>query len=43
VRTRLADAGMELIGSSREAFGEVIRAEIPKGAKVIRDAGAKPN
>jgi len=43
VRTRLADVGMELIGSSPEAFGEVIRAEIPKWAKVIRDAGAKPN
>lgn len=43
VRMRLADVGMELIGSSPEAFGEVIRAEIPKWAKVIKDAGAKPN
>jgi tripartite-type tricarboxylate transporter receptor subunit TctC len=41
-RERLAALGFELIASTPEAFAERIRAEVPKWAKVIRDADIKP-
>jgi tripartite-type tricarboxylate transporter receptor subunit TctC len=42
-RERFADLGLEPIGNSPEEFAQVIRAEIPKWAKVIKDSGAKPD
>jgi tripartite-type tricarboxylate transporter receptor subunit TctC len=43
LRHKLADLGLEGIGSSPDEFAAVIQAEIPKWAKVINDAGIKPN
>jgi tripartite-type tricarboxylate transporter receptor subunit TctC len=42
-RTKLADLGLEGIGNSPDEFAAVIKLEIPKWAKVIKDAGIKPN
>ena len=42
LRARLADLGMESIGNSPDEFAAVIKSEIPKWAKVIKDAGIKP-
>jgi tripartite-type tricarboxylate transporter receptor subunit TctC len=41
LRTRLADLGLEGIGNSPDEFAAVIKSEIPKWAKVIKDAGIK--
>jgi tripartite-type tricarboxylate transporter receptor subunit TctC len=41
LREKLANQGMETIGSSPEAFTELIRSGIPKWAKIIRDSGTK--
>jgi tripartite-type tricarboxylate transporter receptor subunit TctC len=43
VRTRLADIGFEVTGSSPEEFAAAIRSETPKWAKLIKDAGIKPD
>ena len=43
VRARFADLGLEPIGNSPEEFAQVIKEEIPKWAKVIKDSGAKPD
>jgi len=43
VRARFSDLGLESIGNSPEEFAQVIREEIPKWAKVIKDSGAKPD
>jgi tripartite-type tricarboxylate transporter receptor subunit TctC len=43
VRTRFASLGLEPIGNSPEEFAQVIKEEIPKWAKVIKDSGAKPD
>jgi tripartite-type tricarboxylate transporter receptor subunit TctC len=40
-RKRFDDLGMEPVGNSPSEFAAVIKAEIPKWAKVIRDAGLK--
>jgi tripartite-type tricarboxylate transporter receptor subunit TctC len=42
VHARLADLGMETIGDSPEEFAATIRSELPKWAKLIKDAGIKP-
>jgi tripartite-type tricarboxylate transporter receptor subunit TctC len=42
LRARLTDLGMEGIGNSPDEFAAAIQAGIPKWAKVIRDAGIKP-
>jgi tripartite-type tricarboxylate transporter receptor subunit TctC len=42
VRAQLTTLGMEVVANSPEAFADVIRSEIPFWAKVIRDAGIKP-
>jgi tripartite-type tricarboxylate transporter receptor subunit TctC len=41
-QARFAELGMEGIGSSPAAFSAVIKSELPKWAKVIKDTGIKP-
>ena len=41
LRAKLADLGLEGIGNSPAEFAAVIKSEIPKWAKVIKDAGIK--
>jgi len=41
LHARLADFGLESIGNSPDEFAAVIKAEVPKWAKVIRAAGIK--
>jgi tripartite-type tricarboxylate transporter receptor subunit TctC len=43
LRTKLADLGLEVIGGSPDELATLIRAEIPKWAKVIKEAGIKPD
>jgi tripartite-type tricarboxylate transporter receptor subunit TctC len=43
VRDKLTALGIEVIGNSPEEFAAVIRSETPKWAKVIRDAGIRPD
>ena len=43
LRAKLADLGIEEIGNSPDAFAAVIKSEIPKWAKVIKEAGIKPD
>jgi tripartite-type tricarboxylate transporter receptor subunit TctC len=43
LRAKLADLGLEGIGNSPDEFAAVIRSEIPKWAKVIKDSGIKPD
>ena len=41
VRKKFADLGMETIGNTPAQFAEVIKAEIPVWAQVIKEFGAK--
>ena len=41
LRDRLTQLGFEVIGSTPEAFGELIRSETVRWAKIIRDSGAR--
>jgi tripartite-type tricarboxylate transporter receptor subunit TctC len=43
VRAKLADLGFEIIGNSPDGFATVIRSEIPKWAKLIKESGIKPD
>ena len=43
LRARFADLGTEGIGNSPDEFGALIKSEIPKWAKVIKEAGIKPD
>ncbi len=43
LRAKLADLGLEGIGNSPDEFAAIIRSEIPKWAKVIRESGMKPD
>jgi tripartite-type tricarboxylate transporter receptor subunit TctC len=43
LRAKLADLGLEGIGNSPDEFAAVIKSEIPKWAKVIRESGIKPD
>jgi tripartite-type tricarboxylate transporter receptor subunit TctC len=43
VRAKLAALGMEGIGNSPDEFAAVIKSEIPKWAKVIKESGIKPD
>ena len=43
VKEKLAAMGADVIGNSPEEFALVIRAEIPKWQKVVRESGAKVN
>jgi tripartite-type tricarboxylate transporter receptor subunit TctC len=42
VRTKLADAQVVPAGGSPEEFGRAIREESAKWAKVVKEAGIKP-
>ena len=42
LRAKFADLGLEAIGNSPDEFAASIRSEIPKWAKVIKEAGIKP-
>ena len=41
LRAKFADLGLDAIGSSPDEFAALIRAEIPKWAKVVKEAGIK--
>ena len=43
LRAKLADLGLEGIGSSPNELGAVIKSQIPKWAKVIKESGIKPD
>ena len=43
LRAKFADLGLEGIGNSPDEFAAVIKSEIPKWAKVIKDSGIKPD
>jgi len=43
LRAKLADLGLEGIGSSPDEFAAVIKSEIPKWAKLIKESGIKPD
>ena len=43
VRAKFADLGMEVIGNSPDEFAVVIKSEIPKWAKLIKELGIKPD
>jgi tripartite-type tricarboxylate transporter receptor subunit TctC len=43
VQARLAEGGLEPIGSSPAEFAQVIRSEIPKWAKLIAESGMRPD
>jgi tripartite-type tricarboxylate transporter receptor subunit TctC len=38
---RFVAQGIDLVSSTPEAFGDLIKSEVPKWRKVIRDSGAK--
>jgi len=42
LRERLAPQGVELAATTPEEFAEIIKAEIPKWGKVLRDANGAP-
>ncbi|MBM2851325.1 MAG: transporter substrate-binding protein, partial [Anaerolineales bacterium] len=43
LRGKLTDLGMEVVGNSPDEFAAVIKSEIPKWAKVIKESGIKPD
>ena len=43
LRRKLTELGMEVIGNSPDEFASVIKSEIPKWAKVIKESGIKPD
>jgi tripartite-type tricarboxylate transporter receptor subunit TctC len=43
LRAKLADLGLEGIGNSPDEFAAVIKSEIPKWVKVIKESGIKPD
>ena len=43
LRAKFAELGMEVIGNSPDEFAAVIKSEIPKWAKVIKESGIKPD
>jgi tripartite-type tricarboxylate transporter receptor subunit TctC len=43
LRGKLTEQGMEIIGNSPEEFAAAIKRDIPRWAKVINDAGIKPD
>jgi tripartite-type tricarboxylate transporter receptor subunit TctC len=43
LRAKFADSGLEVLGTSPDEFAAVIKSEIPKWAKVIKDSGINAN
>ena len=43
LRARLTDIGVEGIGSSPDEFAAIIKSEIPRWTKVIKESGIKPD
>ncbi len=43
VRAKFADLGNEALSSSPEEFAAFIKSEVPRWAKVIKDAGIRPD
>ena len=43
LRAKFADLGLETIGNSPDEFAAAIKSEIPQWAKVIKEAGIKPD
>ena len=43
LRAKFADLGLEGIGNSPDAFAAVIKSDLPKWAKVIKESGIKPD
>jgi tripartite-type tricarboxylate transporter receptor subunit TctC len=43
LRAKFADLGLEPIGNSPDEFAAVIKSEIPKWTKVIKESGIKPD
>jgi len=41
VRERMLNQGVEPVGSTAEEFARLIKAELPKWAKVVQASGAK--
>ncbi len=41
VRAKLTDMGMDIVGSTPEQLSAVMRVELPKWAKVVKESGAK--
>ena len=41
VRKRLGEAGLEVVANKPTEFAAVIKAELPRWAKLIKDAGLK--
>ncbi len=43
VRQRLGDAGMQVVGNTPAEFAAIIKSELQRWAKLIKDAGIKPS
>ena len=43
LRAKLADLGLEVVGNSPDEFAALIKSEIPKWAKLIKESGIKPD
>jgi tripartite-type tricarboxylate transporter receptor subunit TctC len=43
LRARFADLGLQTVGNSPDEFAAVIKSEIPKWAKLIKESGIKPD
>lgn len=43
IRAKLGELGLDIVGNSPEEFAAVIRSEIPKWAKLIRESGIRPD
>jgi tripartite-type tricarboxylate transporter receptor subunit TctC len=41
LRTKFGELGMDIVGGTPEQLAAIIRKDIPKWAKVIKDSGAK--
>ena len=42
MRTRLIGAGIEIQGGTPEQFGNVIKAEVDKWGRIVKEAGIQP-